>query len=351
MDAHAAHDADELGLDALRDWLRSRVEMRGSLTASRISGGRSNLTYLLADGDGPRWVLRRPPFGHVLPGAHDVVREHRVVAALDGTGVPVPPAVGAETDDGVLGAPFAVTAFVPGHTLRTPDDAMAIAAEGRARLATTVADTLAGLHATDPEVTGVDPTRGHDYVARQLHVWQRQVDGAGGRDLPRLRAVGEALARHAPTQPAVAIVHGDYRLDNLRVSDAGEVRAILDWELWTLGDPLADLGAALCYWVEADDDLVPLGASPTTAPGMARRDELVERYAVASGRGLDDRDVAYHLAFGAWRFAAILEGVYQRNLAGAYGTTDEDDTSWRRFREVVPALVERAAEHLADAGR
>ena len=332
---------DTVDLDGVQRWLAERTDVVGSLSAKLITGGRSNLTYLLEDGGGRRFVLRRPPKGELLPGAHDMGREYRVVEALHSGPVPVPEPIGFCDDTSVIGAAFAVTSFVDGITLRTPEDVDALAPRGRAALTSTFAATLAELHGVEPAITGRDPARGTDYVARQLHTWQRQLDAAPGRELPEMRTLGISLAQRAPRQRSVAVVHGDYRLDNVLVDTEGAVLAVLDWELWTLGDRLADIGFALCYWIEPCDELVPLG----TSPGLGGRTQFVDAYVTASDAEFDAADIDCYLAFGTWRFAAILEGVHRRNLSGAYGEGGDED--WRRFEHVVPALAERSAEHLA----
>ena len=341
-----ASNSSMLNIPAVRAWLGSHTELSGDLRAERIPGGRSHLTYVLSDAAARRFVLRRPPDGERLPGAHDIQREYAVVASLHGTDVPVARPIAYCGDPEVTGAEFSVSRFVAGHTLRTPADVSALTPAGRGALTSHFAETLATLHRVDIEAVNLPPTTGEDYLQRQLHVWQRQLDATEGRTLPLVRRIAADLLSGAPRQRRTSIVHGDYRLDNVLLSDDGQVLAVIDWELWSVGDPLADLGATLACWIEPADELNPLGSSPTTNPSLGSRDDLVESYASASNLAIDSSDIGYYLAFGTWRFAAILEGVYRRNQSGAYGD-HTDDGDWRRFEVVVPRLLERAADHLS----
>lgn len=341
-------DAAALDVEAAQEWLAARTDVTGQISVQSIAGGRSNLTYLLRDEAGRRFVLRRPPQGELLPGAHDVGREHDIVERLSGSAVPVSAPIGFCPDASVAGAPFSVTGYVEGLTLRTPTDVDSMTDLGRRRLTASFGWTLAALHRVQPATIGLDPSRGGDYVARQLHVWQRQLESAAGRDLPQVHEVARRLAARAPQQRCVTVAHGDYRLDNVLVNRDGDVLAVIDWELWTLGDPLADLGAALACWIDESDSVDPLGESPTTAVGVGTRAELVESYVAATGLPIEPPDIAYYLAFGTWRFAAILEGVYRRNLLGAYGPNADGD--WRRFEQVVPKMLDQAEAHLTTAG-
>jgi aminoglycoside phosphotransferase (APT) family kinase protein len=333
------HDPLQLDVGAIERWLKGVAELHGPLSAQLLTGGRSNLTYLLSDVTGPRLVLRRPPLGELLPGAHDVGREYRIVRALHGSPVPVPSPIGYTDDPSWIGAPFAVTEFVDGLTLRRAADVAQLTPAGSDHLTARFATVLARLHQVDPTRTGRPPERGRDFIRRQLRIWSHQLEATPGRVLPRMREVGERLQAAAPMQRNVAIVHGDYRLDNALVARDGHVRAVIDWELSTLGDPLADLGIALAYW-EDNDGLLPLGGSPTLAPQLGTRTDLLSAYERASRKRLDPSEVDYYVAFGTWRFAAILEGVYQRHLHGAYG--EAPDGEWRRLEHVVPGLAERA---------
>jgi aminoglycoside phosphotransferase (APT) family kinase protein len=288
----------------------------------RVAGGRSNLTFEVRDAAGTRYVLRRPPVSHVLPTAHDMRREHTIIAALGPAGVPVPPPLGLCLDEAVNGAPFYVMGFVDGIIARSEKEAAESLDRGaRHHAGLALIDTLAQIHSVDPDNVGLgDLGRKDGYIARQLRRWyanyQAARDSRGGETNADVDAVHDQLAAHIPEQGTATVVHGDYRLDNCIISGAGDVLAVLDWELCTLGDPLADLGQLLVYW-PAPGEYSALGHSPTLVPGFPSRAELQERYAATTGRDLSRLD--FYLAFAYWKLACILEGVYARYLAGAMG--------------------------------
>jgi aminoglycoside phosphotransferase (APT) family kinase protein len=314
------------------------------LEFERIAGGLSNLTYRVQDSAGKRWALRRPPLGKTLGSAHDMGREHRVLAALAPTEVPVPPLVGLCEDESVTGAPFYVMEFVEGPILRGLAEAEACFPdeEDRRRIGLRVADTLAQIHAVDPDAVGLgDLGRKQDYVARQLRRWQGQWEKSKTRELATVDRVHDHLAARIPEQGPATIVHGDYRLDNMILSDSGEVAAVVDWELCTLGDPLADLGTLMAYWPERGEGTIALGQPANLAPGFPTREELVARYAEASGR--DVSDLSYFLALGYWKLAIILEGVYARYAAGAYGQAEADLEPFAQMVERLADAAELAA--------
>ncbi|MGH9090391.1 MAG: phosphotransferase family protein [Acidimicrobiales bacterium] len=313
------------------------------LAFTLVAGGRSNLTYRVTDAAGRAWALRRPPLGHVLPTAHDMAREHRVLSALGPTPVPVPATYGLCTDEWVTGAPFYVMAFVEGAVVR--DRAAAEAAfpvEVRRRIGDHMADTLAALHAVDVDAAGLgDLGRHQGYVSRQLRRWSEQYRRTGGPDQdhgPLMEEVGAALAAGVPEQRATAVVHGDYRLDNVVLDAGGQVAAVLDWEICTLGDPMADVGLLMVYWTGEDDEPLLGTAAPTAAPGFATRAQVLERYATTSGR--DVGEVGYFTAFGYWKLACILQGVHARYVAGA-GAGDQG--SVEAFPGIVGRLTRLAA--------
>jgi aminoglycoside phosphotransferase (APT) family kinase protein len=332
-----------IDLDGVTAWFQANVGgVRPPLALRQIAGGRSNLTYRVDDAAGATWVLRRPPLHGVLPSAHDMAREHRVITALAGTPVPVPATFGLCQDPSVTGAPFYVMAYVDGVV---PRDEATVAASldepARGRAADSLIDALVALHQVEPAQVGLDQLgRHHGYLERQLARWQRQLEQSRTRPLPALDEVHRRLEANLPAQVGPArIVHGDFRLDNVVLSPAGQVLAVLDWELCTLGDPLADVGLLLVYWAEPGDQTLPLGTAPTVMPGFPSRRALAEAYATRSGRDLADLD--YYLAFAYWKLAVILEGVLARHAAGAYG---EGDQSWRGFAQVVLELGDRALE-------
>ena len=347
MDGDAA-TAPVDGIDAagMAAWFAANVPAAVQpLTYERIAGGHSNLTYRVTDGVGSEWALRRPPLGKRLSSAHDMAREHRVVSALGTTPVPVAPVVGLCEDESVNGAPFYVMDFVRGPVLRGTSEAeAAFPDEGdRAEIGMRVADTLAAIHAVDPDAVGLgDLGRKEDYVARQLRRWYGQWEKSKTRELAAIDRVHERLSARIPAQEGVSIVHGDYRLDNMILTMAGEVAAVVDWELCTLGDPLADVGLLMVYWPEAGEETIALGQPATLAPGFPKREQLKARYAERSGRDLSQLD--FFVALGYWKLAIILEGVYARYAAGQYGKVDPGIEAFAR-------LVERLAEAAEQAER
>jgi aminoglycoside phosphotransferase (APT) family kinase protein len=320
---------------------------RPPLRFRKISGGHSNLTYEVADAADGRWALRRPPLGKRLGSAHDMGREHKVVSALAATEVPVAPIVGFCEDESVNGAPFYVMDFVEGPILRSQREVEESFAEPERRaIGERVADTLDAIHAVDVDAVGLGELgKKDDYVARQLHRWQGQWEKSKTRELPLVDEVHDRLVKRIPAQGPATIVHGDYRLDNMILTDSGEVAAVVDWELCTLGDPLADVGMLYVYWSQPDDQLAPLINPPTVAPGFPPREEIMWRYAERSGRDLGQLD--FYIALGQWKLAVILEGVYSRYAAGGYGKTDE---GFEEFAKSVERLAEAAAEAEARLG-
>jgi aminoglycoside phosphotransferase (APT) family kinase protein len=340
--AEAPEGIDRAGVEA---WFGEHIpSAEQPLTFERISGGHSNLTYGVRDAAGKRWALRRPPLGKRLGSAHDMGREHRVVSALARTPVPVAPVAGFCEDESINEAPFYVMEFVEGPILRGLAEADAFPDEAdRRAIGERVVDTLVDVHAVDPDAVGLgDLGRKEDYVARQLHRWQGQWENSKTRELPAIDAVHERLAARIPEQGPATIVHGDYRLDNMILTPAGEVAAVVDWELCTLGDPLADVGLLMVYWPEPGEETIALGQPATLAPGFPKREELKARYAERSGRDLSQLD--FFVALGYWKLAIILEGVYARYAAGQYGKVDPGIEAFAR-------LVERLAEAADEAER
>jgi aminoglycoside phosphotransferase (APT) family kinase protein len=332
---------DRVGLEA---WFAEHVpEAEPPLAFERISGGLSNLTYRVGDGSSQQWALRRPPLGKRLGSAHDMGREFRVVSALAPTDVPVPPAVGYCEEDSVNGAPFYVMEFVEGPILRgLAEVEQSFPDEGdRRAIGERVADTLAAIHAVDPDAVGLgDLGRKEDYVARQLRRWQGQWEKSKTRELEAIDRLHERLAARIPEQGPATIVHGDYRLDNMILTPEGEVAAVVDWELCTLGDPLADVGTLMAYWPERGSGQFALGEPASFAPGFPTRRELAARYAARSGRDISELD--FFLALGYWKLAIILEGVYARTIAGGYGKADASAEVFAKFVEDLAAAAEEA---------
>jgi aminoglycoside phosphotransferase (APT) family kinase protein len=297
-------------------WLAERIpDLTPPLSFSLIAGGHSNLTYRFVDGNGAAYVLRRPPLGHVLESAHDMAREHRIVSALADSEVPVAPTYGLCQDPEVNGAPFYVMGFVDGVVLHDADAAARLPEEERRALGEHVVDVLAQLHLLDPDQVGLgDLGRKEAYLARQLKRWNKQWEASKTHEIPEMEETSRLLEERMPEQVGASIVHGDYRLGNMIVG-GGRIRAVLDWELCTLGDPLADVGYLLNSWSQPGEAAADL--APTAVGGFPTREEICRRYQAATGRDLGG--INYYRAFSHWRLAAIGQGVYKRYLVGAMG--------------------------------
>jgi aminoglycoside phosphotransferase (APT) family kinase protein len=323
-------------------WLAEHVaDASPPFAYALIAGGRSNLTYEVTDGAGTRFVLRRPPLGNVLESAHDMGREHRLISALAPTRVPVPTPLAFCADADVNGAPFYVMSFVDGVVLETEEDAERhLDPATRAQAGASLVDVLADLHAVDPDDVGLgDLGRKDGYVERQMRRWHAQFEKARSREIPAMDEAHRALSARVPAQQRVGIVHGDYRLGNCLVGPDGAVRAVLDWELCTLGEPLADLGWLLAWWTEPGESADGLGREvPSSAPGFATRAALAERYAERTGADISDLDFYVALAF--WKLACIAEGVYARYRAGVMG--DAPDEEVQAMADRVESLADRA---------
>jgi aminoglycoside phosphotransferase (APT) family kinase protein len=305
-----------------------------------IAGGHSNLTYRVDDAAGRSFALRRPPLGHVLATAHDVVREHRIVQALAATSVPVARPVGVCRDEAVNGAPFFVMDFVDGTVARDVAAGQALTSAKRARASASIVDALADIHAIDVEAVGLGDLARHDgYIERQLRRWRSQYQATRTRDVPAMDKVPEILAANIPPQGPAGLVHGDFRLDNCILDDDGNVAAVLDWELCTLGDVLADVGLLLVYWTEPDDPDPAVDSPPTSVPGFWTRAQMITRYEQRSARDLSSLD--FYIAFASWRLACILDGVHARYVAGAMGDS-QPNFSLDSFVRRIDSLAARA---------
>jgi aminoglycoside phosphotransferase (APT) family kinase protein len=337
------------GIDAERvtTWFSSHIERSvPPLSFELIAGGRSNLTYRVTDASGQVYALRRPPLSHVLPTAHDMAREYRVITAVGPTAVPVPHTFGLCQDPGVNGQPFYVMEFVEGHIVRDARSAERdLDDQARRRAGESLADTLAALHAVDVDAVGLgDFAKRDGYIERQLRRWYEQFRNSRVEGLDTatiVEAVHDRLSAQVPPQVGTSIVHGDYRLDNTVLSPEGDVRAVLDWEICTLGDPLADVGLLMVYWTDPGDDGALIGVTPTTVPGFPSRAEMRARYAAASGRDLQHLD--FYTAFGYWKLACIIQGVYARYVGGAAAG---DRSSVDDFGHSVVRLAEMALNTL-----
>lgn len=338
-------DGSPIGLDvaALEKYLREQLpEFEGPLRAELMHGGRSNLTYSLLAGD-ERWVLRRPPLGGLTPSAHDMGREYRVVDALQGTDVPVARTVLLCEDPSVIGAPFSVVSHVDGVVLRSVADLEPIAHDDLDRCAHALMTALARLHAVPYEDVGLAAFgKPEGYLGRQVRRWRDQWQRVATRDLPDLDVLHARLAKMAPLESGASIVHGDFRIDNaiLASEKIDTVRAIVDWEMATLGDPLADLGLTLVYRDSAFGPVLGGGAA-STSDRMPPADTLAENYARASGRDLGALE--FYLALGYFKIAVIAEGIHARYLAG--------QTVGEGFDTVGDAVPELVAAGLRALGR
>lgn len=345
---------DGIDHERLTTWFVRRIgDVALPLTFEIIHGGRSNLTYLVQDSSDGQWILRRPPLHSVLPSAHDMAREYTVMNALARTKVPVPEMVGYEPATSATENEFFVMEFVNGTVVRDESTARSsLSRHQRVTAARSLVEVLADLHSVEPESVGLgDFGKREDYIQRQLYRWQDQLERGrreyGARPLSILDAVQELLAASVPAQQGSTIVHGDYRLDNVILGPEGEVRAVLDWELATLGDPLADLGMLAVYWSEPGDQMIPLVDSPTVVAGFPRREELIEWYDASSDYDLSQLD--YYVAFSCWKLAVILEGVRSRYSSGAQGAPH--DRSWESFGDIVVRLGHEAESILDGRGK
>jgi len=330
-----------VNVEAVTRWFEANVGARAPLRFSLIAGGHSNLTFRVVDGSGAELVLRRPPLSHVLASAHDMGREHKIISALWPTAVPVPQALGFCADAAVNGAPFYVMRFVPGVVLH--DAEIAIRSLGEAERKSTgesFVDVLSDLHAVDVDAVGLgDLAKKEDYIARQLKRWYGQYSQSKTRELPAVDRVHDILKARIPAQGRASVVHGDYRLGNCITSPQGKIVAVLDWEICTLGDPLADLGYVLATWTQSTDPMAGAPGAPSLAPGFMSREEVVERYGKRSGRDLSNID--YYVAFSLWKSACIIEGVYARYVGGALGEVDVDLDS---FKKRIDSFAKLAAQ-------
>ncbi|QYJ02566.1 phosphotransferase family protein [Nocardioides panacisoli] len=312
-------DPPGVDLERLRPWFADHVSGAhgDALAASLITGGKSNLTYRVTDG-AREWILRRPPLGHVLATAHDMGREYRVMSALADTAVPVPTTYGFCDDPDVLGADFYVMEAVEGTPYRLAEELRPLGADRVRTMSTALVDTMVDLHHVDPTAVGLsDFGRPEGFLTRQVARWQKQLAASHSRDLPdaeRLHARLEALAPDVDATAVPGIVHGDYRLDNVLVDSEDRLRAVLDWEMATVGDPVTDLALMLLYGrlaEHADENVV---ADATKAPGFLSEAEIIARYDERSDRDLSH--LGFYLGLAAFKLAAILEGIHYRYIHG-----------------------------------
>jgi aminoglycoside phosphotransferase (APT) family kinase protein len=305
-----------LDLEGFGRWLADAAPglLEGPLTGEVIAGGRSNLTYRVTDGP-HTVVVRRPPLGHVLATAHDMAREYRVISALADTPVPVPRAYTLCEDSDVVGAPFYVMGHVAGTPYRTASELEALGARRTHALGERMVDTLADLHRVDPESGGLGAFGRPDGVlARQVRRWGQQLDASRSREVAGIDELRRRLAERVPPESAAAIVHGDYRLDNLLVRADDTIGAVVDWEMATLGDPLTDVALLLTYHRLADLDATGAVSTAARAPGFVTRAEVSSRYAARTGRDLSH--LGFYEALACFKLAVVLEGIHYRYAQG-----------------------------------
>jgi aminoglycoside phosphotransferase (APT) family kinase protein len=332
-----------LDLDALTSWLDAeRPGLRhGELLGEVIAGGKSNLTYRVRD-DRTTWALRRPPLAHVLPTAHDMVREFRVISALAGTAVPVADAVALCTDVAVLGAPFYLMAFVDGLVFDRPDALARLDHDAATTACEQLVDTLVALHEVDPEQVGLaDFGRPEGFLERQVRRWHAQWQASETEPRAGLNPVIERLGATLPPQAEPAVVHGDYRLSNVMFQpDLSGIAAVVDWEMATLGDPLTDVGLLVVYQtLAATEDLVMPRMSPRD--GFLTPQQMVERYAAGSDREMSHLD--WYVGFGYFKLAVVSEGIHHRYLKGMTVGAGFD-----HFGAAVPKLLDAALASLGN---
>ena len=322
-----------INTDSVSTWLTAEIPgAQAPFAFDPITGGHSNLTYKVTGADGTNYVLRRPPLGSVLATAHDMGREHKIISGVGRTTVPVPEALGLCQDVSVNDAPFYIMSYVDGVV---PHDAETVEAEMadhdvRRKLSQSVVDVLAELHLTDPATVGLgDLGRTEAYLDRQLRRWSKQWEASKTRELAAMDQAFRLLTEAKPEQRYTGIVHGDYRLGNMLVDPAqGQVSAVLDWELCTLGDVMADIGYVLNNWIQPEDEtLGEVTVSPTRAGGFYSREEMVDAYAKATGFEVANAD--YYRAFQYWRLAAIVEGVLARYEKGVMADDSVDPDEYR----------------------
>lgn len=347
MSEVVAGDPEGIDVESVTRWLEDRVALTRPLRFELIPGGRSNMTFTVTDGAGSRFVLRRPPMGELLPSAHDMAREFRLMFALADSPVPVPTMIGLCQDEAVNGRDFYVMHYLDGVIVRDVDIGRTLDVKTRTRMCHELISTLASLHRVDIDEVGLgDLAKRSGYVERQIKRWSGQWDQSKTRDIPLIDRVRDTLLDRLPPEAATTIAHGDYRLSNCMMDPTGPVVGVLDWELCTLGDPLADLAGLLGYWHDPEEADIGGDNETTGLDGFLSQQELAGLYAEEMGIALDQVD--YYRAWASWRLACIGEGVYARYLNGQQGSQDEE-LDLDDYRESVERRVDRAARFLGIA--
>jgi len=318
-------DPPGLTLDSLLQWMSlniSGVDASAKLQTTLLAGGRSNISYKLTDASGSNWVLRRPPLGHIMPSAHDMGREFRVLSGLNSVSFPTPKAQGYCDDETVIGAKFMLMDFVDGRVIESAETAATLSNVQASEISQNLVDTLANLHRVDPSAAGLDQLgRPEGYLQRQVKRWGEQWQLTKTRELAEIEELHtwlEGAISKLPTNLPSAIVHGDYRIDNVILDPkTSEIIAVLDWEMSTLGDPISDLAISLVYWSQAGDTLrnqIPVAQEVTSGPGFWTREQVVQHYVSKTGYDISHLDECVALA--CFKLAVIMESIHHRNLSG-----------------------------------
>lgn len=330
--------SDVVGIDAdaVSKWIDGLdIGAVGPITFDRVGNGQSNLTFRVQDSAGSRWILRRPPLGTLLASAHDVLREHRIMSALRDTAVPVPEMIASTSDPAITEAPLVLMSFIDGAVIDNAAAAEELSPDQRRQIGLDLPRALGTIHAVDLDATGLSDLASHKpYAARLLKRWSAQWEHSKTREVTEIADVARALADHAPEQAELTLVHGDYHLSNVITSPAaGRVVGVVDWELCTLGEPLADLGNLLAFWPESGDRVTG-PARVSTTPGFPTRAELVSAYADATGR--DVAEIGYWHTMALWRLTIIAEGILRRLLNDPRNASRDGGPT----QQVVDDLVE-----------
>lgn len=335
-----------IDVDAVTSWvLGLGIDAVGPLSFQRIGNGQSNLTFRVSDEAGGQWVLRRPPLGALLASAHDVLREHRIMSALQDTPVPVPTMIATTDDPAVTDAPLVLMSHLDGVVVDDQAVAEKLSEDRRRQIGQSLPKALGTIHAVDLDAVGLADLASHKpYAARLLKRWTGQWEKSKTRDIESISRVAQALSDHAPSQTELTLVHGDYHLSNVITSAAdGQVVGVVDWELCTLGEPLADLGNLLAFWPESTDSITGL-STVTTLPGFPTRGEVIEEYARATGR--DVSAAGYWHTMGLWRLTIIAEGILRRLLNDPRNASRDGGPT----KQLIDGLAERTVQVGAEAG-
>ena len=318
-------DPPGLRLASLSNWMQDNVagfDASGPIQATLLAGGRSNISYQLTDASGSSWVLRRPPLGHIMPSAHDMGREFRVLSGLNKVAFPTPTTRGYCEDESVIGAKFMMMDFIDGRVIESAQTASSLSETQASEISQELVDTLARLHAVDPAAAGLDQLgKPAGYLQRQVKRWGEQWQITKTRELSEIETLHawlETAITKVPESLPASIVHGDYRIDNVILArDKSEIVAVLDWEMSTLGDPISDLAISLVYWSQATDTLrkkIPVAEDVTSGLGFWSRQQVLDRY--VSQTGLDISHLDECVALACFKLAVIMESIHHRNLSG-----------------------------------